>query len=311
MLHTYTAAGATLIVLCFATWLSASDAPFVTPKNTEEVRFVFRAGEGGQVATNLAASDFAVVDSGNIARSFKSFRRISDVPVRLVLVVDNSASILCLLHKKKEAVCRFLENLIRPGVDSVAIVTFVQSHPHVALGLTSDVQQAVEVLAKIAAAGETPLYYAITEAVAIASQNYDLETRTALFVFSDGEDTINIHSLGDPIDSALASEVTIYAIDLSDPRYLSRGASAMTRMSRDTGGQIFQLADLHSDTLQHLAAELHTYYAVSYAPPVVRWQLHSLSTYPTHNVRLCFRCRTRYYRPELCEGSGLVKMEGK
>jgi len=37
-----------------------------------------------------------------------------------------------------------------------------------------------------------------------------------------------------------------YAIDLNHPMHLSRGTSALMRMTRDTGGRIFQLGTLRN-----------------------------------------------------------------
>ncbi len=129
-----------------------------------------------------------------------------------------------------------------------------------------------------------------------------------MVLFSDGNDTISLHSAGDAIEAALAAGALIYSVDLgvSDNRSSNRGSGStfLQRLSEATGGRYFFFSPRLSQTdgaatiLKAVLDDLRASYVVTYDVPSYHAGFHSLRLLPTHKLNLTFHSRNGYnYEP--------------
>ena len=128
-------------------------------------------------------------------------------------------------------------------------------------------------------------------------------------LFSDGNDTISLHSAGDAIEAALAAGALIYSVDLevsrqsiAEPRQRQR--TFLQQLSEATGGRYFlysprlSQADGAATVLNAVLDDLRASYVVTYDLPSHQAGFHSLRLLPTHKLNLTFHSRNGYkYEP--------------
>src|SRR4028118_1188640 len=73
--------------------------------------------------TNLGKDDIRIFEDGKQQQIF-TFQRQIDLPLSLAILIDTSVSQERTLPDEKAAAAAFLEDVVRPGKDEVAILTF-------------------------------------------------------------------------------------------------------------------------------------------------------------------------------------------
>src|SRR5271165_5458565 len=145
----YVEAGSTLTVDSGSAAVSASlsetvDEPILTiKKRVDEVNVLFIATDRrGKFVRNLNQADFSIFDDHKPVESILNFRRETDLPIELGLLMDVSGSVQGRFGFEKEAATGFLQHIIRPGYDRAFVIGFnKQSH------LTQDFTDQVPLLA--------------------------------------------------------------------------------------------------------------------------------------------------------------------
>ncbi|MGO9169570.1 MAG: VWA domain-containing protein, partial [Candidatus Sulfotelmatobacter sp.] len=103
-----------------------ADEPILTiKKRVDEVNVLFIATDRhGKFVRNLNQSDFSIFDDHKPVQSILNFRRETDLPIELGLLVDVSGSVQGRFGFEKEAAIGFLQHIIRPGYDRAFVVGF-------------------------------------------------------------------------------------------------------------------------------------------------------------------------------------------
>ena len=142
-----------------------ADEPILTiKKRVDEVNVLFIATDRhGKFVRNLNQNDFSIFDDHKPVESILNFRRETDLPIELGLLMDVSGSVQGRFGFEKEAATGFLQHIIRPGYDRAFVVGFnKESH------LTQDFTDQVPLLAagvqRLNDDGGTALYDAIYKA---------------------------------------------------------------------------------------------------------------------------------------------------
>src|SRR5687768_5889748 len=113
---------------------NASPTPLATPAvvedeepitiDTEVVIVPFTAQDNTRrLLTNLKESDVKILENGQ-PQEISYFARQVDLPMSLAILIDTSASQERTLPEEKEAAKTFLDSIVRPSKDEVAIVSF-------------------------------------------------------------------------------------------------------------------------------------------------------------------------------------------
>jgi Ca-activated chloride channel family protein len=211
-----------------------------------------------------------VVDAGDSVTNFTSFRKNSDLPLRLALLVDCSDSMRKGFSKQRVAAQTFVERLLRPKIDSLLLMEFAGQ------SMTSEIPGVSPSLINsrinsFTAAGHTALYDAIFE----ASRRLQLNTpaqqpiRRIMILLSDGEDNESRHARAEAIEMSQRGDVVIYAITAHSRRYEFQGDAILRRIAQATGGRAFILSsfDQVDKVLAEIEKELRTQYSMTFLPP--------------------------------------------
>src|SRR5208282_6794140 len=96
-----------------------ADEPILTiKKRVDEVNVLFIATDRhGKFVRNLNQNDFSIFDDHKPVQSILNFRRETDLPIELGLLMDVSGSVQGRFGFEKEAAIGFLQHIIRSGFD--------------------------------------------------------------------------------------------------------------------------------------------------------------------------------------------------
>jgi len=143
--------------------------------------------------------------------------------------------------------------------------------------------------------GTTPLFDALIFASEFISHHRRAGARPVLILFSDGNDTISLHSAREALDAVVTGGALIYSVDTGKPADPSAGGMFLRQVSDASGGRYFALQDGVANVMSAVLEDLRASYVVTYDLPSHQAGFHSLRLMPTHNVNLRFHSRNRYY----------------
>jgi Ca-activated chloride channel family protein len=271
--------------------------------------------------TDLEQGDFKVLENGN-PQDIRFFGRETDLPLRIGLLLDTSNSIRQRLSFEQEAAIDFLNRVIRRNKDMAFLMTF-DNEPEVVQDFTGDLAKLTDAIHNQRAGGGTALHDAIYSASEILSNpplpvGPDPEVRRVIVVISDGDDNLSDHALSEATESAIRSEVAIYAIstntdwlaidEASRPSkyHFSQGDTALRTFTDQTGGQCFfpyKIDDL-AQSFMDIGTELRSQYYIAYAPtvPLTKGQYRKIDV-QTDRKGAVVRTRKGYYAVPTGTGS--------
>ena len=249
----------------------AADEPILTiTKRVDEVNVLFIATDRhGKFVRNLNQADFSIFDDHKPVQSILNFRRETDLPVEMGLLVDVSGSVQGRFGFEKEAATGFLQHIIRPGYDRAFVVGFNKESR-----LTQDFTDKVPLLSagvqRLSNGGGTALYDAIYTACKdkLLREHSEHPIRKALVILSDGEDNQSQYTRAQAIEMAQRAEVLIYAISTDDSGLILRGDKVLEDLASATGGRAFfpyKMKDI-THSFAAIEDELRSQYDVSYKP---------------------------------------------
>jgi VWFA-related protein len=239
--------------------------------------------------TSMKEGDIRVLENG-VPQQVSTFQRETDLPLSLALLIDVSKSEEWTLPNEKSAAREFVQTIIRPKKDTAAVVSFT-GDPTVEQELTNSVLQLekaidnVEIVLPpnesfvIAANGQpVPINTdtrlgttAIWDAVVATSTDMlsrtPEQTRRAIILLTDGEDTSSRTRRQEAIDRAVKDNVVIYSIGIGDRRNYGIDSGALKKLSEKTGGRAFfpdNEMELRT-TFAQIEDELRSQYLVAYA----------------------------------------------
>jgi VWFA-related protein len=283
---------------------SDSDEPILTiTKRVDEVNVLFIATDRhGKFVRNLNQSDFSIFDDHKPVQSILNFRRETDLPIELGLLMDVSGSVEGRFGFEKDAAIGFLQHILRPAYDRAFVVGFNKESR-----LTQDFTDQVPLLAagvkRLNNGGGTALYDAIYKACKekLLRDNSGHPVRKAIVILSDGEDNQSEHARAQAIEMAQRAEVLIYAISTDDSGLILRGDKVLEDLASATGGRAFFPYKMKDITRSFAAIEdeLRSQYSVSYKLPDfdADGRYHSIEITAVKKD-LQVRARRGYYAPQ-------------
>lgn len=316
----------TLLIVALLTCVSAADdsisasEPTTYRSTVSEVRVTFFAtDENHHPVTTLTNSDFAVVDSERIVHKFRSFTHSDETSLEVVVLVDASQSVAPRFQLAMSDVVQLVASEQSIPDDSISVLSFggTSQTPLQEVGSTSPALKpavlcsngcrtsgSVNRLLAVKSSGTTPLFDALIFGADFISQRRRAGVRPVLILFSDGNDTISVHSWRDALQALIDGGALIYCVDIGNPRNQTSGSAFLQKISEATGGRYFSPRstpqDDTSDVLKVVLEDLRASYVVTYDLPSHRAGFHALRLLPTHNLNLTFHSRNGYdYEPSL------------
>lgn len=259
---------------------------------TNLVNTVFTAiDRDNHFITSLRAEDVRVFEN-DVGQTISLFERETNRPLALAILVDTSESQRGVLADEKNAAREFIDSVIRPDQDRAAVISFT-GVPRIEQEATSDLAKLRLGIARVRiemsaenqrrlANGDDPLpkdqdpsgYTGIWDAMWTAIKDLGAsapnETRWAIVLLSDGDDTSSRVKRQDVIDLAVKSDVVVYSIGMRDPNFPEGklASGALRKVSDRTGGRAFfpsAPSELRASFSQ-IDQELRSQYLVAYSP---------------------------------------------
>jgi Ca-activated chloride channel family protein len=235
-----------------------------------EVNVLFIATDKhGKFVRDLNQSDFSILDDHKPPQAILNFRRETDLPLHLGLLVDVSGSVDSRFDFEQSAATSFLQHTLRAGFDKAFIVGF-NTHSQLAQDFTDNVQLLSAGVHKLHDGGGTALYDAVYRACKekFLKDRPDRPVRKAIVIVSDGEDNQSEYTKAQAIEMAQRAEVIIYAISTDDSGLVMRGDKVLEQLADATGGRAFfpfKMKDI-THSFAAIEDELRSQYVVSYRP---------------------------------------------
>ena len=278
-------------------------------KRVDEVNLAFTVTDKkGHLVNNLGSEDFTIFDNHIAPDGVSFFQRQTDLPLRVAVLIDASDSILYRFGYEKTAAAMFLTRILRPGKDQAFVVAF-NDLVRLVQDDTDNSKQLSRAVKSIQAGGNTALYDAISFA-ASKLRDSPPQTRRAIILISDGEDTRSKAHLYEAEQAAVRAEVTIFALSTNEmPLNRSSGGEAvMDLLTRPSGGIILPARDeFHlSHAFRQVEQTLRNQYAIAYRPAkfAADGSFRMVEVFPSRKG-LKVQCRRGYYARQ--EGSLMTK----
>lgn len=287
------------VILPYNTIRCQDDETDVVRVNTDlvvlNVTVIDRAGKFVHLLTR---KDFKLFVDGR-EQTFSSFMP-EETPFVAAVLLDTSESMEQRVMLARSAAIRFLQEL-RPD-DNASVYRFDSEVEQIQDYSTS--RDLGDIAFSIRAEGMTALNDAVLRAATDLGQRS--ESRRAVVLLSDGADTRSKASAGKALEAALASNATIYAVDMASINRASsrtpNASAALQNFASKTGGRYISSpgGPVMREAFGQIAEELSNQYTLTYAPPPGgrdgHW--HTLEIRVSH-PDVIVRTRKGYHSPKI------------
>lgn len=260
--------------------------------DSEIVNVLFTAQDKNRrLLTDLKQGDIRILEDGQ-PQEVTAFSRQIDLPLSLAILIDVSASQERTLPEEKAAALAFLESVVRPAKDEVAVISFT-GEATLEQGMTNNLarlRNAVERVRFTPPAGYlgggvttgTPPISGGNQQIAGSTALWDAiwvtsdeilgpapeRTRRAIILLSDGVDTFSRKKLDQAVQAALRAEAIIYTIGIGDNFYSGVDKGSLNKISERTGGRAYYPKDESELRMafRQIQEEMRSQYLLTYEP---------------------------------------------
>ncbi|KXK05465.1 MAG: von Willebrand factor type A domain-containing protein [Acidobacteria bacterium OLB17] len=265
--------------------------------DADVVNVLFTAQDRNRrLLTSLTKNDIKLLEDG-VPQELTTFTRQVDLPLSLSILIDVSVSQQRTLPDEKDAAISFLESVVRPSKDEVAVLSFT-GETTLEQDMTSNLTRLRRSIENVkfvppsgyvgggvvvggqvpgtppisgrnqAIQGSTAIWDAIwvtsREVLGVAPER----TRRAIILLTDGQNTSGQKRLDDAVDAAVRSEAIIYSIGIGDNFYGGVDKGTLNKVSERTGGRAFFPRDEGElrQAFKQIEEEMRSQYLVAYEP---------------------------------------------
>lgn len=225
----------------------------IIQKRVSEVQLTLVAtDQNDRPMQTLAPSDITVLEDGRPVPRFE-LRTAADLRLRVAIVIDLSDSTRKSWATVRTALSHSLQDLLRPD-DEVMVLAF---NSRIELERSVNSPGELETaLADPGGGGLTALYDTVYQTCGRSVFAPDGQPhRSALILFSDGDDDLSLHGLSDTIARAEIVGVAIYTIATHNLKRKTQGDVVLHDLAAATGGKDFVVKD--ADQLEKALAEIN------------------------------------------------------
>lgn len=242
--------------------------------------------------STLKREDVRVLEDG-VPQEVFTFQQGLDLPLSLAILIDTSRSEERVLPELKSAAQMFLEAVMRAQKDEAAVVSFT-GQATLEQGLTGNVPRLRRAIDRVVyvppsgligggvvvggtppisdtqqmLAGSTAIWDAVwTTSNEILNESAE-NTRRAIILLTDGQDTSSQVNLRDAINSAIKVDALVYAIGIGDRYSYGIDEGSLKKITEATGGRSYfprNERDLR-DAFAQIQRDLREQYLVAYSP---------------------------------------------
>ena len=252
---------------------NSNPSPWSLRSTVNEVAVFFSATENGKSVTDLSQQDVKILDDRKPPAAILSFHSESDLPLRLGLLIDTSASIEERFSFEQTAAINFM-NQVTTSKDDLAFVAGFSNSVVMARDFTSDLNELAHGIHQLVPVGGTALWDAVAFAAdKLAERQETRPVARILVVISDGDDNTSSGTLKQAIEHAERNEVIVYTVstryaDANSKESDPTGNRAMKVLAQLTGGVAFfpGSASHLNRSLAELQQVIRSRYLISYRP---------------------------------------------
>ncbi len=254
--------------------------------------FFTAADKHKRFISTLKKEDIRILENDQPQEIF-TFQQNVDIPLSTAILIDCSASEERTLPDEKAAARSFLEAVLRPGKDEAAIVSFT-GEVTLEQGFTGSIERLRRAIDRVEfvppsgyigggiVVGGTPPISDTNQALAASTAIWDAvwatsnellqdsaeNTRRAIILLSDGEDTISQVSMREAIERAQKADALIYTIGIGDSYSFGVNEGALRKLAEQTGGRAYFPRSERQlrDAFNQIQRDLREQYLVAYAP---------------------------------------------
>jgi Ca-activated chloride channel family protein len=165
----------------------------------------------GSYIDGLSKADFHLSING-AQQPIDFFQAGEESPATVGILVDTSGSMEPKIPQARAAIEQFVKNL--GPQDEMFLIAF-SGRPYMLMPLTDDRDALISRLGLLHAYGQTALFDAVTQGIAIAQSGHN--RRKVLLVITDGIDNTSSSSADNVVNAAKTSGVLVYSIGIGDP----------------------------------------------------------------------------------------------
>ncbi|MFN2500580.1 MAG: VWA domain-containing protein [Pyrinomonadaceae bacterium] len=260
--------------------------------NSEVVNVLFTAQDRNRrLLTSLTQPDIRLLENGKV-QEIVTFSRQIDLPLSLAILIDTSGSQERTLPEEKAAAISFIETIVRPTKDEVAVISFT-GEATLEQGMTNNLARLRQAVSRVrftppagyigggVITGTPPISgdasmvagsTAIWDAIWVTSDEIlgpaPERTRRAIILLSDGVNTFGKKKLDDAVQAALRSEAIIYSIGIGDDFYSGVDKGSLNKISERTGGRAYFPRDESElrEAFRQIQDEMRSQYLIAYEP---------------------------------------------
>lgn len=265
--------------------------------DTELVNVIFTAQDKDRrLLTDLKKEDIQLLEDGE-QQEIVDFSRQVELPLSLAILIDTSASQERTLPEEKMAAKAFIDSVVRPAKDEVAIISFT-GEATLEQGMTNNLQRLAKAVDRVKFVppsgylgggvvvggnipGTPPISggnqnvqgsTAIWDAIWVTSDEIlgpaPERTRRAIILLTDGVNTYGRKKLDDAVKAAQKAEAVIYSIGIGDNFYSGVDTGSLKKISERTGGRAFFPRDEEElrKAFAQIQVEMRSQYLIAYEP---------------------------------------------
>lgn len=254
--------------------------------------FFTAADKNKRFINTLKKEDIRILEDDQPQEIF-TFQQNVDIPLSTAILIDCSASEERTLPDEKAAARSFLEAVLRPGKDEAAIVSFT-GEVTLEQGFTGNIERLRRAIDRVefvppsgyigggvvvggtppisdknqALAGSTAIWDAVWATSNELLQDSAENTRRAIILLSDGEDTISQVKMHEAIERAQKADALIYTIGIGDSYTFGVNEGALRKIAEHTGGRAYFPRSERElrEAFAQIQRDLREQYLVAYAP---------------------------------------------
>ena len=281
-----------------------ADDPITTIKDgVNEVNVIFTVTDKrNHFVKDLNQPDFKFVDDGKPVAQVRDFRKETNLPLRVGLLIDASKTKQN-HNKNKQKTTNKNHNQNKQPRSDKAFVIGCDTTAEVTQDFTADTDQLGKGVRMLRPGGGTAMYDAIYYACRdkLLKESAGTATRRAIILLSDGEDNQSRVTREEAVEMAQRAEVIVYAISTNTSGLNLRGDKVLERFADATGGRAFfpfKVADV-ANAFSEIQDELRSQYAVSYVPAdFAKDGKYRSIEIVADNKKFKVRARKGYYAPK-------------
>jgi VWFA-related protein len=238
--------------------------------NVNEVNLIFTVTDNrGDYIPNLRQSDFALLDDQKAPASVKSFHQQINLPLRVGVVIDASTSIRSRFQFEQQSATEFLLQILKAKSDQAFVMGF-DSTPAIQQDWTNNIDALEAGVNRLRPGGGTALFDAVYTACRdkLLTERGREPVRKAMVLISDGDDNQSRVYQDEAIKECQRAETIIYSISTNWTPSRGKGDDVLTKLSEETGGQVFFPPSVEEMTksFTSIEEELRSQYSLVYTP---------------------------------------------